>query len=320
MTGGTDEPGAAPAALEPAPPLYDEMGMFREIADELGIPWRGQPAVERVDVEVEGRRVSALRWGDAEPELVLLHGGNQNAHTWDAVNLLLGRPALAVDLPGHGHSDWRDDRDYWPVTNAAAVAEVVAAHAPRAKVVVGMSLGGLTAIVLASRRPELVGRLVVVDVTPSVRTTLEQANDDRDREYADGATTFASFDDLLARSVAAMPRRSVAGLRRGLLHNARQQPDGTWRWRHDALVAPGGRSPAFDELWDDVGAVAAPTMLVLGGASIHVSDGDVAEFARRRPGLRVEVVDGAGHTVQGDRPVELTALVESFGFGPPGGG
>ena len=44
-------------------------------------------------------------WGDAEPELVFLHGGAQNAHTWDTVALALGRPLVAIDLPGHGHSD-----------------------------------------------------------------------------------------------------------------------------------------------------------------------------------------------------------------------
>ena len=61
-----------------------------------------------------GTNLSALVWGDADPELVLIHGGAQNAHTWDTVALALGRPALAIDLPGHGHSGWRDDGLYTP--------------------------------------------------------------------------------------------------------------------------------------------------------------------------------------------------------------
>ena len=94
---------------------YDEFGLFRENAEEYDIPWRGPPAVRREFVDVgDGRRVSALVWGDAEPELVLVHGGAQNAHTWDTVALALDRPLVAVDLPGHGHSEWRDDRRYWP--------------------------------------------------------------------------------------------------------------------------------------------------------------------------------------------------------------
>src|SRR6266542_1431319 len=85
---------------------YDEFGLFRENADEYGIAWHGPPKVRREFVEVdEGRRVSALVWGADDPEIVLMHGGAQNAHTWDTVALALDRPLVAVDLPGHGHSD-----------------------------------------------------------------------------------------------------------------------------------------------------------------------------------------------------------------------
>src|SRR5205807_4765001 len=80
--------------------------MFHENAEEFGIPYDGPPAVRREFVDVDAdRRLSALVWGEGEPELVFLHGGAQNAHTWDTVALALGRPLVAVDLPGHGHSD-----------------------------------------------------------------------------------------------------------------------------------------------------------------------------------------------------------------------
>ena len=102
-----------------------------------------------------GRSMSALVWGTREPEIVLLHGGAQNAHTWDTVALALGRPLVAIDLPGHGHSGWRDDGAYGPVDNSAALAVAIDELAPKAAGVVGMSLGGMTAIVLASRHPEL---------------------------------------------------------------------------------------------------------------------------------------------------------------------
>src|SRR5688500_11622439 len=77
------------------PAEYDEMGLFHENASEAGLPWDGPPTVRRVDTTVEGRIVSALAWGSTAPELVLIHGGGQNAHTWDTVALALGVPLLA---------------------------------------------------------------------------------------------------------------------------------------------------------------------------------------------------------------------------------
>src|SRR5438270_11838328 len=132
----TDDP--RNQAVEPVE--YDEFGMFRENAEEVGLPYDGPPVVERRRVEVgPGYQVSALVWGTGPPELVLLHGGAQNAHTWDTVALALDRPLLAIDLPGHGHSDWRADHDYGPVRCADAVATVIRRLAPQAAVVVGMS-------------------------------------------------------------------------------------------------------------------------------------------------------------------------------------
>ena len=67
-------------------------------------------------------------------------------------------------------------------------------------------------------------------------------------------------------------------------------------------------------LWDDFGAVRCPLLLARGGVSPVVDDDDVAEARRRQPGIEVVVVDGAGHSIQGDRPLELAALIERFVF------
>ena len=62
-------------------------------------------------------------------------------------------------------------------------------------------------------------------------------------------------------------------------------------------------------LWEDFGAVAVPLTLVRGSTSPVVDDDDVAEARRRQPEIDVRVIDGSGHSVQGDRPVELAALL-----------
>ena len=289
---------------------YDEFGLFRENAEEFDIPWRGPPAVRREFVDAgDGRQLSALVWGDADPELVLVHGGAQNAHTWDTVALALDRPLVAVDLPGHGYSDWRDDRRYWPADNANDVATMMRALAPSVDLVVGMSLGGLTSIALAARHPELVPLLMLVDVTPGV---------DREKAapiaaFVAGPERFESFDEILERTIAFNPTRTESSLRRGILHNAREQDDGSWTWRYDRWrLGEGEGIPDFGPLWDDVSKLTMPVMLVRGADSGVVGDEDVAEFRRRQPALVVETVEGSGHSVQGDRPVELARLIEGF--------
>jgi pimeloyl-ACP methyl ester carboxylesterase len=143
-----------------------EFAFLDEAARHVGVTGP-LPPVQRIESGAGAVRISALRWGAVSPRVVFIHGGAQNAHTFDAVILGLGEPALAVDLPGHGRSAWRDDGDYTPQQNAATLQPVLRELAPGADLLVGMSLGGLTAIRLAAAAPELAGRLAIVDITPS---------------------------------------------------------------------------------------------------------------------------------------------------------
>lgn len=295
---------------------YDEFSMFHENAAEYGIPYR-PPAVRRASVDLgDGRRMSALVWGDRPAEFLYLHGGAQNAHTWDTVMLAMDRPAVAVDLPGHGHSDGGRSGYLSPFDHAEDVAVVAAALAPDARVVVGMSLGGLTALALADRHPELVRRLVLVDITPGVDGPKSAAI----TAFVNGPESFPDFEAILARTVEHNPTRSVASLRRGILHNAMQREDGTWVWRYARhrtapASAPAGSSGDrdFGRLWEAVSALRAPLMLVRGlRPQSVVDDADEAELLRRRPDARVEHLAGAGHSVQGDTPLELAALIAGF--------
>jgi esterase len=288
-----------------------------DVADELGLDHSVIPPVVRQSVTIGAdQQISALVWGAAEPELVFLHGGGQNAHTWDLVALELGRPAIAIDLPGHGHSSWRTDHDYGPRPNATAVAVAIERLAPRAAGVVGMSLGGMTTIRLAAARPDLVRRAMVVDVTPgSPEASRAMTNEQRGATILTrGPRTFDSLEDMVDAAVQASPRRPPTAVRRGVIHNTKQLPDGTWTWRYD-LRDRGGADRTFagtEELWDDVATLRMPCMLVRGGDSVFVTPEDLAEMTTRLPALRVEEVAGAGHAVQSDQPKALAALIREF--------
>ena len=310
MAGASHDPGVARVA-------YDEFGLFHENAAEFGLPYDGPPTVRRESVVVdESRRLSALVWGSAPAELVFLHGGAQNAHTWDTVALALDRPLVAIDLPGHGHSDGGRQGQLDIGDNAADVATAIRALAPDARAVVGMSLGGLTTIALAAHAPELVRAMVLVDITPGV--TAEKAKAITD--FVNGPASFPSFEELLERTIEHNPTRSESSLRRGILHNAEQRPDGSWVWRYarhrqlGADAAPTER-PVTDrsDLWDVIAGLTVPVLLVRGmRPQSVVDDSDEAELLRRLPSARVVHVSAAGHSVQGDTPVELARIIADF--------
>ncbi|MGE3833490.1 MAG: alpha/beta fold hydrolase [Acidimicrobiia bacterium] len=297
---------------------YDEFAFLEGHAAWAGLAWSGRPAVARRHVEVGGgRRLSALVWGEEPPELVVVHGAGQNAHTWDTFAMALGAPLVAVDLPGHGHSDWRDDRDYSPATNAVALAALVEQLAPDADVVVGMSLGGLSSLRVAAGRTDLVRRLVLVDITPGLgRRDADEARPPAPTDLLSGPRTYDSFQALLDATAATMPHRTPESIIPGLRHNSRPLEDGRWGWRYDRLFDPARTAdqppPDFSPLWDDIAGLQVPTMLVRGSRSPVVSDEAVAAFRQHRPDARVETVDGAGHAVQNDKPLELAALVAEF--------
>jgi esterase len=282
-----------------------EFALLAENAEQAGVTGP-LPTVRRV----EANGVSALQWGDAPPQVVFFHGGGQNAHTWDTVIVGLGVPALAVDLPGHGHSAWREDGDYSPQHNAAAIAPVIADLAPHAELIVGMSLGGLTAIGLGAIAPQLVPELVLVDVTPSSMQRVSEMTKEQQGTVAlmQGDREFPSFAAILEKTTAAAPHRDPKSLRRGVFHNTRQLDNGNWTWRWDTIR----KFPDFGGLWDDVAGLSTPITLIRGGTSGFVTDEDAAELGSRAAQFRgVHVVENSGHSVQSDQPLVLTELLRA---------
>jgi pimeloyl-ACP methyl ester carboxylesterase len=310
---------------------YDEFGLFHENAEEYGLEWHGPPTVRRERIEVApGRELSVLVWGTGDPELVFLHGGMQNAHTWDTVALALGRPLIAIDLPGHGHSDGGVDAAGADGAREAArdVAVVIEALAPNAAAVIGMSFGGLTTVALTEHAPALVRKAVLVDVLPGL-TAKHAAHIG---EFVNGPPTFPTFADILARTMEHNPTRSESSLRRGILHNAVQLDDGSWVWRHsrwraedsmeqtiERLQRRGQGDPdarMFEDLIPVLGDIEVPVLLARGMRPDSVlRDPDEDRLREVLPSATLVRFDEAGHSIQGDMPVELAACIEDFVFG-----
>jgi pimeloyl-ACP methyl ester carboxylesterase len=123
--------------------------------------------------------------------------------------------------------------------------------------------------------------------------------------------TFATFDELLERTVRYNPNRSEASLRRGATHNSKHLPDGTWTWRWDPAIRGGdiAGDPGRADLTRD--RLEVPVLIVRGELSDAVRDESVAEFRELHADSRLVTIEGAGHGVQGDRPLELARVLLS---------
>ncbi len=285
---------------------YDEFAYFAENLAEWGLDLP-LPEVRRRSLAVDGeRQLSALLWGEAPYEALFVHGGAQNAHTFDTVALALQRSLIAVDLPSHGHSD---AGPYGPTAisqHANDLATATAALLDGPRVLVGMSLGGLTSLLLAHRHPELVSALVLVDITPGVTSGKARHITD----FVNGPKSFPDFDALLARTAEFNPTRTLSSLRRGILHNAIQVEDGSWVWRHQRHAASPLTAPAVENLWEILEQLTMPVTLLRGmAAGSVVDDLDEVEFLRHQPTGTVIHVDGAGHSIQGDAPVVMAEIL-----------
>jgi pimeloyl-ACP methyl ester carboxylesterase len=266
-------------------------------------------------------RFHYLDWGTAGlPPVVFLHGGGLNAHTWDLVCAALRRErhCRALDLRGHGESEWSPEMDYSTESHAEDLdAFLHSLELPRF-VLVGMSLGGVTALAWAGKHSQRLAGLVLVDVGPEVRSDGVR----KIAAFTSDATPLESVEQFVDRALAFNPRRNRELLRRSLLHNLRRMPDGRFMWkydqRHRGKVDPGAYARRRDLLWSAVDTVACPTLVVRGAQSDVFHDEDAELLSRRLQRGRWVRIERAGHTVQGDNPADLLVSLREF-FGEVAG-
>jgi esterase len=199
---------------------------------------------QRRNVLAGDHRLSVLDWGNeaAESTIVFLHGAGLTARTWDLSCLVLRHQhrCLAVDLRGHGDSEWSPHGDYAPASMAEDIAALIADLGTE-PILVGHSLGGLTATHCATTAPESVRALVLVDIGPSsfargAAATLAgsgAATNEAAALFPPEPQAFETFETFVDHALRLNPRRNRAQLSVSLSHNARALPDGRWTWKYD---------------------------------------------------------------------------------------
>lgn len=260
--------------------------------------------------------------GPEDGALVLFaHGGGQTRASWRkpfAEIAARGYRAVSIDSRGHGDSDWAHDGDYALDTLARDMRDVLRALAAPA-VVIGASLGGLTALYMAGEpdAPPLRG-LALVDVTPRLNPEGVERITSFMRAYPHGFASLEEVADAVARYNPHRPRPSdVSGLRRNL-----REVEGRLFWHWDPQFLSSSRAPNVMQLehrLDDIArSLTTPTLLVRGRQSDLVREEEAAHFRALMPQAAFVDVAGAGHMVAGDDNDAFAAAVLAFLEGAPG--
>lgn len=279
-------------------------------------------AMTTIELAGNGVRLAADAAGDStNPACLLVHGGGQTRHSWHNTATTLaeaGWYAVALDLRGHGDSDWSPDGAYTLNVFAADLIEVCRQLAR--PVLIGASLGGtssLAALGLTASAP--CGRaLVMVDVAPHIET----AGADRILNFmrAHLETGFATLDEVADAVHAYNPHRPRPTDLSGLRKNVRQGADGRWYWHWDPRfmsLTPRDdesrtRAHRTDQLVAAAKSLTVPTLLVRGRQSDLLSEQGAQEFLAMVPHARFVDVGGAGHMVAGDRNDAFSDAVVDF--------
>ncbi|HTT80863.1 MAG TPA: alpha/beta hydrolase [Stellaceae bacterium] len=267
------------------------------------------------EVQVGRMRLHYLDWGTrGKPAMLFLHGGALNAHTWDLCCLALRDDyhCLALDQRGHGDSDWAPDEDYSIGAQLGDTTGFVERLGLDKFILVGMSLGAINALAFAIAHPERLSHLVIIDAGPEMR----RPGSTRIRDFVNAVQETVTVEAIIEKALQFNPRRDPTILRRSLMHNLRQQADGTWRWKYDTrrFKAMGQNSHREERaaLADGLARIHCPTLVVRGGDSDVFHAEDAERLAARLPNGRWVTVPDAGHTVQGDNPKGLVAELRRF--------
>jgi pimeloyl-ACP methyl ester carboxylesterase len=264
-------------------------------------------------VEIDGLRLHVQDYGaPGKPPMLCLHGGGANGHWFDFVaqGFNTDYHVRAVDLRGHGDSEWHDSDppNYNYSRHAADIHALTEKLDLRDFVLVGHSMGGMISIVYAATYPGRARALIVVDsnlaVTPERIAGFQAVADRPAREYATQEEFIANYRVRPGASTA-----PPGALRHVAQHSGRRFDDGLWRHKVDR------RTYANRELLDSFAQwdrIRIPSLLMKGGLSTRMTPEAIAEVKSRAPQAKVIVVPDADHHITLDNPAGFIRAGRDF--------
>jgi pimeloyl-ACP methyl ester carboxylesterase len=252
----------------------------------------------------EEPRLHLAAWDGEGPPVLLVHGMGAHAGWWGEVGSRLAEKArpVALDLSGHGDSGWRDDGHYSGVVWSSDIEDARHALGWDRFLLCGHSLGARVALEYAAAHPERLSALALVDFLPEFRgTRFSRARSHPQPFYGSEEEVVRRFrlqpDGTVLRGEAleALGRGSVKKTGLG------------WTWKYDWRAF----KYRYEPVWQTLGRVRAPTLVVRGEHSRVMSAEDMQRVAAGVRGARALELAGAHHHVPLDAPDALAdALAE----------
>ena len=271
-----------------------------------------------------GLKIAASVSGPSDGFPVLLaHGGGQTRLAWKRVVCELGVAgyrAIAIDLRGHGDSEWSADGAY-DMRDFAADLVVISDQLERRPALVGASLGGIAGMIAAGElAPERFTSLTLVDIAPKMEESgVSRVVGFMLAHVVDGFASPEEAAKVIAEYLPHRPERKSSG---NLNRYLRRRDDGRYYWHWDPRFSESitrsrdnsneERDGGLSSLSNAVSKLTLPVHLIRGGSSDLVSEDAVAHLRELVPDVHYTDIAGAGHMVVGDRNDAFCSAILTF--------
>lgn len=243
---------------------------------------------------------------DNSSPVIILHGLFGSSDNWMTFGKALGEKhhVYMIDQRNHGRSPWHDRFDYESM--AGDIADFIRRHQIEQPAIIGHSMGGKAAMNLAVNHPDLISRLVIIDIAPKAYPVHHD-------KILEGLKSL-SLDSIQSRGEADKQLAVFIpelGVRQFLLKNLYRREEGGFAWRMNLAVIQNYIENVGEVLQS--GAVFdKPALFIRGEHSNYILDEDESIIAEHFPNYRLETIAGAGHWVQAEKPMELMGVLNNF--------
>ena len=266
-------------------------------------------------VNANGLNLHYLDWGNTgKPTLVLIHGLRGHAHSWDDVSASLCHDfhVLSLDQRGRGDTDWAPDGDYDTDAYVADLEGFCDALGLDSFILCGHSMGARNGMTFASRHPEKLGKLILVDMGPDIN---REGGQRISRELVEVPEEFDSFEAVVEYLTKQNRFASDSVIRRRLTYATKLLSNGKIGWKYDLSIREARRQgtvPPNQDLWPEIPNITCPTLIVRGSDTDILTPETAQRMVEVMPNAQIVEIPRSGHMVFEDNPSDFNTAVGAF--------